>query len=56
MAKDPNAILIIDDDNDILTALKLLLGRHYAPLTSATILNRFPALLAANTTQPFCST
>ncbi len=30
MAAEPVAILIVDDDEDILTALKLLLKRHYA--------------------------
>jgi DNA-binding response OmpR family regulator len=30
MSTDSNAILIVDDDEDIRTALKLLLGRHYA--------------------------
>lgn len=45
MAKDPNAILIVDDDEDILTALKLLLGRYYQTVDLCPNPKQIPQLL-----------
>jgi DNA-binding NtrC family response regulator len=45
MAKDPTAILIVDDDEDILIALKLLLGRHYETVDICANPESIPQLL-----------
>lgn len=45
MAKDPNAILIVDDDEDILIALKLLLGRFYETVDVCANPEAIPQLL-----------
>jgi len=44
---DPSAILIVDDDEDILTAGKLLLRRHYAHVDTCANPNDIPARIAA---------
>lgn len=47
MANDPNAILIVDDDDDILTALKLLLGRHYESVDLCANPEQIPEMVTA---------
>ena len=42
-------ILVVDDDNDILTAARLLLKRHFGAVTTANNPERIPALLAETT-------
>jgi len=39
-------ILVVDDDNDILTAARLLLKRHFGAVTTTNQPDRIPALLA----------
>jgi len=46
LVSDPNAILIVDDDDDILTAGKLLLKRHYAQVDTCADPQDIPALIA----------
>lgn len=47
MAVEDGAILIVDDDADILTAGKLLLKRHYRQVDTTSDPNRIPSLMAA---------
>lgn len=47
MSKDPGAVLIVDDDPDILTAGKLLLRRHYQRVDTTADPRELPALLGA---------
>jgi len=42
----PEAILVVDDDNDILTAARLLLKRHFDAVTTTNQPERIPALMA----------
>jgi DNA-binding NtrC family response regulator len=42
----PEAILVVDDDNDILTAARLLLKRHFEAVTTTNQPDRIPALMA----------
>jgi DNA-binding NtrC family response regulator len=42
----PEAILVVDDDNDILTAARLLLKRHFHAVTTTNQPDRIPALMA----------
>ena len=47
MPQEDSAILIVDDDEDILTAGKLLLGRHYRQVEVCSNPAQIPALMAA---------
>jgi len=47
MPQEDSAILIVDDDEDILTASKLLLGRHYRQVEVCSNPSRIPELMAA---------
>jgi DNA-binding NtrC family response regulator len=40
------AVLVVDDDNDILTAARLLLKRHFGTVTTTNQPERIPALMA----------
>ncbi|MBZ0230792.1 MAG: sigma-54 dependent transcriptional regulator [Deltaproteobacteria bacterium] len=42
----PVAILVVDDDNDVLTAARLLLKRHFDAVTTTNQPERIPSLLA----------
>jgi len=42
----PEAILVVDDDNDILTAARLLLKRHFDAVITTNQPERIPALMA----------
>jgi len=42
----PETILVVDDDNDILTAARLLLKRHFAAVITTNQPERIPALMA----------
>lgn len=48
MSQKPYKILIVDDDEDILTAGKLLLKRHFGDVLTANDPQRIPALLKSN--------
>jgi DNA-binding NtrC family response regulator len=48
MPPTPGAILIVDDDRDILTAGKLLLKRHYGRVDTCADPEQIPSLLASN--------
>src|SRR6185436_12174610 len=42
----PECILVVDDDNDILTAARLLLKRHFDAVTTSNQPDPIPALMA----------
>jgi DNA-binding NtrC family response regulator len=48
MASEEGVILIVDDDEDILTAGKLLLKRHYRQIDTCTDPAEIPGLMAVN--------